>query len=308
MDRQAKILIAGASGFIGRRLVARLSQQLPLRCLSRRDPPAGTANLEYCRADLCDPASLAAALRGSETVYYLVHSLDAGVGRLAEKDRRAAGNFVVAAEAAGVRRVIYLSGLGEGDGALSEHLQSRHEVAEILSAGRFQTTVLRAAIIIGAGGSSFEMLRFLVKTQPMLPDPPQLDTLCQPIAVENVINYLVGCLQQGKTAGKSFDIGGPEVLSYREMLKQMAVVAQTFNLYWPVPLFSSRLASRLIGLFSAVDADVAQALLNSLSQQVVCQENRIRELLPQQLLSYRQAVESAFAEKAQGKGEVTCCP
>ncbi len=306
MDENPTVLVTGATGFIGRRLVNRLAQQgVSLRCLSRQHRP-DTPGRQYCQADLFDRASLAVAMSGIKAAYYLVHSLDSGQASFAEKDRLAAENFVAAAEAAGVRQVIYLSGLGQGEGELSDHLKSRQEVAEILAAGKYQATVLRAAIIIGAGGSSFEMLRFLVKTQPVIPDPPQLDTLCQPIAVDNVIYYLAGCLQQPKTQGRGFDIGGPDVLSYRDMLKVMAEVSKTFNLYLPVPKLSAWLAGRFIGLLSGVDGNVAQALLHSLPHQVLCREDDLKELLPQRLHPYRESVEIAFAEKAAAGGNKSC--
>jgi uncharacterized protein YbjT (DUF2867 family) len=161
--------------------------------------------------------------------------------------------------------------------------------------------VLRAAVIIGAGGSSFEMLRFLVRTQPVIPDLPGLRTSCQPIAVDNVIGYLAGCLNVEATAGETFDIGGPEILSYREMLEHLAQVAGHVNLYFPTPVFSAWLTSRLIGLLSPVKSEVALALLKGLNNEVVCRENRIRELIPEPLIPYNRAVALALEEIARDK-------
>lgn len=293
---QGEILVTGATGFIGRRLVHRLlAEHRPVRCLSRRSDAEFPEGVEPAVGDLFDPQSLKAPLEGIDTVYYLVHSLESGEKAFAEIDRMAAENFVEAANAAGVRRVIYLSGLGAGE-SLSAHLSSRREVGEILRRGRFLTTVLRAAIIIGAGGASFEILRFLVRTQPMIPNLPGLKTLCQPIAVDNVIGYLTGCLDSELTAGETFDIGGPDILSYRQMLEHLAGVAGNVNLYFPAPVFSVWLISRMIGLLSPVDAEVALALLKGMNNEVVCQENRICDLIPQQLISYDSAV--ALALKA----------
>lgn len=298
MDTKPKILVTGATGFIGQRLVRQLlSENYPLRCLSRREKPGLPEGVETARGDLFNPDSLARALEGIDTALYLVHSLDAGEKKFARKDRMAVRNFVAAAEHAKVKRVIYLSGLGDEE-TLSEHLRSRHEVARILQTGYFQTTVLRAAIIIGAGGASFEILRFLVKTQPVIPDLPELETRCQPIAVDNVIGYLAGCLKEEATSGQSFDIGGPEVLSYKEMLERMAKVAGDVNLYCPTPLFSAWLTSRLIGLLSPVNAEVALALLKGLKNEVVCRDSRIRELIPQPLIPYEEAVAIAFRERS----------
>ena len=177
-------------------------------------------------------------------------------------------------------------------------------MGEILRQGNFAVTELRAAIIIGAGGSSFEILRFLVRTQPVIPDLPGLQTRCQPIAVDNVIDYLVGCLEAEATAGQSFDIGGPDILSYREMLEHLARVAGQVNLYFPTPVFSAWLTSRLIGLLTPVDDEVALALLRGLNNEVICRDNRIRDLLPVPLIPYDRAVALALEEiagKNQGK-------
>jgi len=296
MTQKPKILVTGATGFVGRRLVDRLLDEgFPVRCLSRSDKTFLPKGVELATADLLDPESLRFCLNGIDTAYYLVHSLDAGEQAFAAKDRLAAENFVAAAERSKVRRVIYLSGLGAHE-QLSEHLHSRHEVGEILRQGQFATTVLRAAIIIGAGGSSFEILRFLVRTQPVIPDLPGLQTRCQPIAVSNVIDYLVACLPVEGTAGQTFDIGGPEILSYREMLEHLAKVGGHVNLYFPTPVFSAWLTSRMIGLLSPVKSEVALALLNGLNNEVICRDQRIRKLIPLSLISYDQAVAAALDE------------
>lgn len=307
MADKPKILVTGAGGFIGRRLVDRLLAEGDRpRCLSRRAGTPFPVGAEAVVADLLDPKSLGAALDGIDTAYYLVHSLDAGEKDFAARDRAAAENFVAAAERAKLRRVIYLSGLGAHE-QLSEHLRSRHEVGEILGRGNFATTILRAAVIIGAGGSSFEILRFLVRTQPVIPDLPGLRTRCQPIAVDNVIGYLAGCLSAETTAAATFDIGGPEILSYREMLEHLAQVAGHVNLYFPTPIFSAWLTSRLIGLLSPVKSEVALALLKGLNNEVVCRENRIRELIAEPLIPYDRAVALALAEILAGQkaGETT---
>jgi len=293
---KSSVLIAGATGFIGHHLSRKLTESgYTLRGLSRRKshPSAG---VEWVEADLLQPATLPEALHGIDTVYYLVHSLDAGVEHFADRDREAAGNFTDAADKAGVRRVIYLSGLGHAQAALSEHLRSRGEVAAILRQGSFATTVLRAAIIIGAGGASYELIRFLVKTQPVIPDLKGLETRCQPIALSNVIGYLAGCLREEKTTGDTFDIGGPQILSYRQMLEGFARAAGDVNLFLPVPFFSSRLTAWMLGLLSPVKAETALALLQGLDNEVICRENRIRDLIPQALIPYEQAVRMALAE------------
>lgn len=299
MPIKPKILVTGATGFIGQRLVKKLlSEDYPVRCLSRQHQTTPPQGVETAIADLLDPDSLTTTLNGIDTAYYLVHSLDAGEQSFAKKDRKAAENFTAAAERAKVRRVIYLSGLGAHQD-VSEHLRSRHEVGEILQQGKFATTVLQAAIIIGAGSSSFEILRFLVRTQPVIPDLAGLQTHCQPIAVDNVIDYLSGCLNVEETAGQTFDIGGPDILSYREMLEHLAQVAGQTNLYFPTPVFSAWLTSKLVGLLSPVKSDVVLALLKGMNNEVVCQDNRIRDLLPLPLIPYDRAVALALNEIAE---------
>jgi uncharacterized protein YbjT (DUF2867 family) len=301
MTIKPNTLVTGATGFIGRRLVNKLlADDYPVRCLSRRTQSDLPAGVEAAVADLLEPESLTYTLNGIDTAYYLVHSLDAGEHNFAARDRSAAENFVAAAERSGVRRVIYLSGLGAHE-RISEHLRSRHEVGEILQQGNFATTVLRAAVIIGAGSSSFDILRFLVRTQPIIPDLSGLQTRCQPIAVENVIGYLSGCLEVEETIGQTFDIGGPDILSYREMLEHLSRIAGQVNLYFPTPIFSAWLTSKLIGLLSPVKSEVALALLKGLNNEVVCRDNRIRDLLPLPLIPYDRAVTLALEEIA-GKG------
>ncbi|PLX79482.1 MAG: NADH-binding protein [Desulfuromonas sp.] len=296
-----KILVTGASGFIGSRLwPALVAAGCDVRLMSRRKEEAAPHEVELVYGDLSKKESLATALKGVDTVFYLVHSLDASKEQFDRVDRELAANFVAAAKDAGVRRVIYLSGLGEarGEQPLSLHLESRKEIGRILQKGDFATTILRAAIIIGAGGASFETLRFIVKTQPVIPVIPELDTKCQPIALENVIDYLVGCVFEEQTAGHSYDIGGPEVMSYRQILEGFAEAIGDVNLFLPVPYYSSKLASMLIGSLSTLKSDVVFALLEGLGNEVICQENSLRELIPLKLIPYRKAVNIAMKESS----------
>ena len=271
MEKRADILVTGAGGFIGRALVPLLlSNGRHLRCLYRKKPagklPVG---VEVAVGDLLKPRTLQKALQGIDTVYYLVHSLAAGADRFRALDREAAENFVRAADRAGVRRVIYLSGLGEEAAGLSDHLASRGEVAQLLAKGRFKITTLRAAIILGAGGASFELLRYLVKTQMFILSSRQLDTPCQPIALDDVLHYLAGCLDDERTAGGTFEICGPEVLSYRQLLELFARAAGTVNLFLPVPTIPAGIVSRWVSLFSTLDRAVVEALLEGLGNPVV---------------------------------------
>jgi len=298
MAVHSTVLVAGGTGFIGRRLVpVLLARSHPVAVLGRREPPSLPAGAGFRQGNLLEPDGLEESLHDVGTVFYLVHSLEAGESRFRDMDRGAAENFQAAADRAGVRRVIYLGGLGDEGESLSHHLGSRREVEAILGKGRFATTVLRAAIIIGRGGASFEILRALVGTSPMIPDPPGLATRCQPIAADDVVAYLSGCLAEERTAGGTFDIGGPDVMSYRDMLEEFARAAKDLNLFFPVPFLPERLTAGWLSLVSGVPAPVVRALLEGLENEVVCRDDRIRELLPIPLTPFREAVRKALAEK-----------
>lgn len=290
------VLITGASGFIGRRLAARLAASgYRLRCMVRRAADGLPDGVETVAGDLLAPLSLGAVMAGIDTVFYLVHSMGGGRAGFERRDREAARNFVAAAERAGVRRVIYLGGLGETGDDLSEHLRSRLEVAGILRSGSFATTVLRAAVIIGAGGASFEMIRSLVERLPVMITPRWVQTRCQPIAVDDVIAYLAGCLTDERTAGGIFDIGGPEVLTYREMMEHLARIDRRRLFILPVPVLTPRLSSYWVGLITPVSPSVSMPLIEGLKNEVVCRDDGIRRLLPLALTPYDEAVRRALA-------------
>jgi len=301
MTPHAPILVLGASGYIGGRLVPRLLEAgCPVRALARN--PAKVAGrpwgrhplLQIERGDLLDPESLRHAADGCRACYYLVHSMDPGIKNFAAADRKAAWNFIAAAESGGLERIIYLSGLGENDD-LSPHLASRAEVARILQAGRVPATVLRAAMIIGSGSASFESLRYLVERLPVMITPKWVDTPCQPIGIRNVLGYLIGCLDHPETLGQSFDIGGADVLSYQQLMQIYAEEAGLAKrLILPVPVLTPRLSSYWIHLVTPVPASLAQPLAEGLSSPVVCHDQRLRDLVPQQLFDARTAIRLAL--------------
>lgn len=289
------ILITGATGFIGRLLRKRLLDDgYAVRCLVRTTAANERDGAETVRGDLLDPTTLGAALAGIDTAYYLVHSMAGGRAGFERRDRDAAENFVAAADRAGVRRVIYLGGLGETGDALSEHLKSRLEVAEILKTGHFATTFLRAAIIIGAGGASFEMVRSLVERLPLMITPRWVTTRCQPIAVADVIGYLAGCLTDERTRGRTFDIGGPDVLTYKEMMERFARIEGRRLFILPVPVLTPRLSSYWIGFITPVPPSVAMPLIEGLKNEVVCRESAIHDLIPLRPTPYDDAVRIAL--------------
>ncbi len=315
MEPAKRVLLTGATGFIGGRLLPVLDAAgFRVRCLVRpgeklvlRRPLARIP--EVVTADLLDPEALPAALAGTFAAFYLVHSMGGRkigeAAAFAERDRRAATNFVAAAAGAGVERIVYLGGLGEDGDALSEHLRSRHEVARILgSDARVALTALRAAVIIGAGGASFEILRYLVERLPVMLVPRWIDTRCQPIAVGDVTAYLLGCLREPRTAGLSLDIGGPDVLTYRTLMLMYARVRGLRRVVVPAPVMTPHLSAYWINLVTPVPAGVVFPLVEGLRNEVVCRDDRIRELVPIRLTPMSQAICDALAEERGGPGQL----
>jgi uncharacterized protein YbjT (DUF2867 family) len=290
-----KVLISGATGFIGRRLTRRLLDEgLSVRCMVREASADILNNAEIVQGDMLQPRTLGRVLDGIDTAYYLVHTMSGGRAGFERRDREAAENFVAAAGNAGVRRVIYLGGLGETGDDLSEHLKSRLEVAEILKKGHFATTFLRAAIIIGAGGASFEMIRSLVNRLPVMIAPRWVTTRCQPIAVDDVIAYLAACLADERTSGRTFDIGGPEVLTYKEMMERFGRIEGKNLFILPVPVLTPKLSSYWVGLITPVPPSLSMPLIEGLKNEVVCRETSIRDIIPIRLTSYDEAVRKAL--------------
>ncbi|MFJ7264537.1 SDR family oxidoreductase [Streptomyces globosus] len=281
-------LVTGATGYIGGRLVPELLDAgHRVRCLARspeklRDHPwAGRA--ETVRGDVADAASVAEAMRGVDVAYYLVHGLGAGSG-FEDRDRAAARIFADAARAAGVRRIVYLGGLtpaGIPVGGLSPHLRSRAEVGDILLDSGVPTTVLRAAVVIGSGSASFEMLRYLTERLPVMVTPSWVGTRVQPIAVRDVLRYLVGSATMPPGVSRAFDIGGPDVVTYEEMMHRYAAVAHLPPRFIVrVPMLTPRLSSHWIGLVTPVPRALARPLAESLRHEVVCAEHDIARYVP----------------------------
>jgi uncharacterized protein YbjT (DUF2867 family) len=284
-----------------------------IRCLVR---PPETLDLtislnrepEIVYGDLLDPDSLNDALDGMDAAYYLVHSMGGRSIRetlaFEEKDRRAAENFLKASDTAGLSRIIYLGGLGDISDNLSHHLASRQEVGRILQSGKVQTTILRAAVIVGAGGAAFEIVRYLVERLPVLTCPKWVYTKSQPIAIDNVLSYLAGCLETPETAGRSLDIGGPQILSYADLMRMYARVRGLKRLIIGAPMVPFKLSAYWVNLITPVPAGVVLPLAEGLRNEAICRENDIRELIPLQLLSMEQAICNALAEESEGPGKL----
>lgn len=268
-DRQI-VLLTGATGYVGGRLLGRLEERqgVRVRCLSRRPElleNRSNSNTELVKGDVLDPASLTAAMDGVDTAYYLVHSMD-GRGDFEELDREAAINFAAAARRASVKRLVYLGGLGR-DGNLSPHLASRHEVGEILRASRVPTIEFRASIIIGSGSASFETVRALVENLPVTFAPRWVNTAAQPIAIEDVIDYLLAALDYRSNA--IFEIGGQDAVSYAEIIREYARQRGLRRRLVPIRALSPRASRIFLGLLTPVYGRVAGAMVESLRNETV---------------------------------------
>ena len=294
--RRMRIVVAGASGFVGRRLCPALEQAgHEVIAMTRRPESyrgAGTA----VRADVHDAASLAGALDGAEVAFYLVHSLDDPDFRTA--DARGATTFAAAAADAGLRRIIYLGGLGDDADDLSSHLLSRREVERMLAGGGVPVTTLRAGIIVGHGGISWEMTRQLVEHLPAMITPRWVRTRTQPIGISDVVRYLVGVLEVPVEGNRAFDIGGPDVLEYVDMMRRVAAIQGRTMIVVPVPLLTPRLSSRWLSLVTNVDVQTGRNLIDSMSNEVVVRDDSIRELVPFEPMDYDDSVLQALGERA----------
>lgn len=294
------ILVAGASGFVGRRLVPALEEAgHEVRAMTRRPERydgAGTA----VGADVDDPEALYVALRGCSIAYYLIHSLDHG--DFVRRDAEAAEAFGLAAASAGVERIVYLGGLGDSDDDLSPHLRSRRDVEDLLGIGGVPVTTLRAGIVVGHGGASWEMIRNLVERIPALAVPQWGNTRTQPIALSDVIRYLVGVLAIDDRRSHTFDIGGAEVLRYRDMLSRVSAMEGRPAILVPILFPSTRLAallaSQALPLITGVDGRTIRSLIGSMKNEVVVRDDSIRAIVDIEPMDYDAAVLEALAERA----------
>ncbi len=298
----APLLVTGATGYIGGRLVPRLLDAgYTVRCLVRSPrkladrPWVDHPRLQVMTGGIGDGPALTAAVEGCAAAYYLVHSMVAAGDAYRERDRVLADAFARACAQGGVGRIVYLGGLGETGAALSEHLASRREVERVLAEGSVPVTVLRAAMIIGSGSASFEIMRYLVERLPVMVTPRWVRTPCQPIAVRNVLHDLVQCLSVPETIGRTLDIGGPEVLDYEEFMRTVAEArGLSRRIVLPVPLLTPRLSSLWIHLVTPLGSEIARPLAEGLRNPVVCRDDEAQRLMPQRLLTVREAVDAAY--------------
>lgn len=302
-----KILLTGSTGYIGRRLLpVLLDNGHDVICLVRDKrrfdlddfSEQQQKQLTLLEADLTEDKSLHHLPLAIDVAYYLVHSMSTSYANFGELEAQSAKNFVSYINQTKAKQIIYLGGIAN-DPELSEHLQSRRHVEEILKTSSVPVTILRAAIIIGSGSASFEIIRDLVEKLPVMVAPKWLRTRCQPIAIRNVIEYLHGVMMKVEAFHQTYDIGGPDILSYHQMLMELAKVRKLKRLIIPVPVLSPKLSSLWLYFVTSTSYTLARSLVTSLKNEVICHDERIKQVVPVQLLSYREAIQLAFDRIAQ---------
>lgn len=300
-----KVLVLGATGYVGSRLVKKLleagysvkasyrNERKLLRCSW-----FGHSSVSPVSVDVQDIESIKSAMDGVTSIFYLIHSMGQG-GAFEDIDRQAALNTTSSAEEMGVEQIVYLSGLGESKSneRLSKHLRSRTEVAEILGSGSVPATTLRAAMIIGAGSASFEIMRYLVERLPVMTTPRWVRTRSQPIAISNVLNYLVGCMETPPSRNQTFDIGGPDILRYVDLMQLYSRLANLpRRLIIPIPILSPKLSSYWLNLVTPIPSSLTKPLVESLKSETICKDDQITKIITQNLLSAKEAIRMAISE------------
>jgi uncharacterized protein YbjT (DUF2867 family) len=300
------ILVTGTTGNIGSKLVPRLvAEGYQVKCIAR-DPQRlrrfHWPFVEIMQADLLDPQSLLRVMPGIDVAYYLVHSMADGVQGYIQRDLTAATNFAAAAKRTGIKRIIYLGGLGDCDKSISPHLEARQNVGEILRNSGIPVTEFRAAIVIGSGSMSFEMIRYLTERLPILPTPTWITTLCQPIAIQNLLDYLVKSLDEPSSAEGVLEIGGPDVLTYADIMRGYAGARQLKRPQVPVPLLSTQMLALGANIVTPLPSPYLRILIEGLRSEVVVSDSTAERLFKLELIPYHQAIQHAL--KRDGSGEV----
>ena len=288
-----KVAVLGATGFIGRALVPVLAEHADVVAVSRRGDARESTHVRAVAADATDEAAIVRALEGVDVAYYLVHSL--GTSDFGGVDRRAAAAVARAADRAGVSQIVYLGGLGDDAGDLSPHLRSRAETAIVLSrSGAVPVTILRAAVIVGRGSVGFETIVALVDRLPLMIAPRWIATPTQPIALADVVGYLAGVAGNPRASGETFDLGGPDILTYREMIERIGSIRGRRPRIVEVPVLSPRLSSYWLHLVTPVRASVARPLVEGLRNPTVAHDERVKAVLPRELTPFDVAAREAL--------------
>jgi uncharacterized protein YbjT (DUF2867 family) len=288
------VVVFGATGTIGRPLVAELANEHEVTAVSRREQPE-EHGVAWAQADATDADAVARALEGAEVAYYLVHSL--GATDFEERDLQAAETTAQAAERVGVRQLVYLGGLGDDSPDLSPHLRSRRETAARLASSSVPLTTLRAAMVVGRGSAAFETIVSLVDRLPAMITPRWVSTRTQPVALGDVVAYLAGVCGLEAARGEELDVGGPEVMTYREMMERIARLRDKHPFIFEVPLLTPYLSALWLHVVTPVKAGVARPLIEGLRSETVARDERIRELVPIAPTSFDDAAREALAER-----------
>ncbi|HST15731.1 MAG TPA: NAD(P)H-binding protein [Gaiellaceae bacterium] len=286
-----RIAVFGATGTVGRALVPVLAEHHDVVAVSRR-PGTETSSVRWAEADVGDAEAVDTALHGVDAAYYLVHSL--GSADFEQRDRAAAATVARAAERNGLRQLLYLGGLGDSSPDLSRHLRSRAETATVLASGSVPLTTLRAAMVVGPGSAAFETIVALVDRLPAMICPRWVSTPTQPIALADIVAYLAAAAGADEMLGQSFDAGGPEVMTYRAMIEQIARIRGRHPLIVEVPILTPRLSSYWLNLVTPVRASVARPLIEGLRNATVAEDDRLRELVPLRLMPFDEAARLAL--------------
>jgi uncharacterized protein YbjT (DUF2867 family) len=315
-QKKIKILVSGASGFIGRRLVRRLlvspnATNWSIRCMTRKAHSLSgyfqndKDSLEFMQTDVQDYPELVKALTGVDIAFYLIHSMEGSSKewkKFEERDRVAAENFARAVNEAGVSRVIYLGGLTYApEQELSKHMRSRTQVGEILKKSNASVTIFRAAVILGQGGGSFQMLQYLVERLPLMVCPKWVLTKCQPIAVDDVVEYLLRSIETNETKSKTFDIGGPEILSYLDMMRRYSSILKKSIKIIIIPFLTPILSSYWVDLITPVKASLARPLIDSLRHEAIVKDSSIADIIPLHLKTFENSIKIARNEQTENE-------
>lgn len=293
------IMVTGATGFIGSRLLDVLVKRgYSVKGMSRKEM-SDRPQIKFVKTDVFDLEQLTNSLQGIDIAYYLLHSMEGSKENwkdFAAREKIQAENFLQAATKAGVKRIIYLGGLVNTDHELSPHMKSRKEVGETLASGTIPVTELRASLIIGAEGGSYAMLRYLVERLRFMVCPSWVKSLAQPIAVDDVVEYLVGCMENDETSGKIYDIGGPDKMTYEELMRLYSAYLNKNLFILQIPFLTTRLSSYWVDLITPVKASLARPLIDSLVHDTVVQNDEIKKIIPLHLKSVREAIDIATKE------------
>ena len=308
-QQNLRVLITGATGFIGSRIVKRLlaDGEYNVRCMTRNpDSIFDLFNLsgdilEVAKTDASNYLELVEALKGVDVAFYLIHSMEGSSKKWKEfskRDRIAAENFAKAASQTNTKRIIYLSGLIDAEHKdLSEHMQSRKEVGDILRTSKAEVTIFRAAVILGQGGGSFQMLQYLVERLPIMVCPKWVLTKSQPISVDDVVTYLIKSIEIKDTANQDYDIGGPEILSYIDMMKRYSNILKKSLKIVIIPFLTPRLSSYWVDLITPVKASLARPLIDSLKHEAIVHDDKIQNLIPIRLKNFEESIRIAMKEE-----------